>query len=148
MGKCDSNISSILADKLKSLRKLKKLTLEEVANRSGYTPQAISLSERAQRMPSSKMLIKLAPLYDISETELFKLREKTIIDTVNTYQDSCPINIRNEYEVIIQASNGKFTTPVEPLRGDSLYFENGDYATEEEIKFAKAFILTLRSIKE
>lgn len=139
-------ISTIVGRHIKAYRKSMKLTLEEVANRIGYSSQAIHLCENARRMPSQNLLIKLSNVYQVPDELLFKLREDTIIETINTYGDKAPISIKNEYEIMMNATNVNYVNDVSQTVKEALYLGNGEYATEEELKQAKAFILTLRSL--
>ncbi|MFJ6264373.1 helix-turn-helix domain-containing protein [Lysinibacillus xylanilyticus] len=156
-------ISPIIGDKLKSLRNLKKLTLGEVANRSGFSAQAISLCERAKRMPSPNMLLVLARVYDYSEEELFKHREETIIDSVHRYGEDAPVSVHNEYEILMNArenyySSGNSAPDFMIAESSAVYGVEvktpKDYldlgtepATKEELEMAKAYLLALRTIK-
>lgn len=140
-------LSDIIGRYLKSYRKAKKLTMEEVSDRTGYSAQAISLCERAKRMPSPDLLLKLSTVYQISEKELFKLREDTIIDTVQTYGEDSPLSIRNEYETIMNSGDNKKKSKGFKQQKDYLSLGDEKFATEEELILAKAFILTIRSMK-
>lgn len=155
-------ISPIIGDKLKLLRNLKKLTLGEVASRSGFSAQAISLCERAKRMPSPNMLLVLSKIYDYSEEELFKHREETIIDSVERYGKEAPVSVLNEYEILMNARENSYpiyeSSPSFVNEQSSVYIVEKkipkDYlnlgtepATQEELEMAKAYLLALRTIK-
>jgi len=154
-------ISPIIGDKIKSLRNLKKLTLGEVANRSGFSAQAISLCERAKRMPSPNMLLVLARIYDYPEEELFKFREETIIDSVHRYGKDAPVSVLNEYEILINARENSYSSESSPSfindngskyvvekKTPKEYLDLGSNpVTEEELKMAKAYLLALRAMK-
>lgn len=158
-------ISSIIGDKLKSLRKLKKLTLGEAANLSGFSSQAISLCERAKRMPSPKMIVELARVYSCSEEELFKFREETIIDSIRRFGDHAPLSVHNEYQLLmnsreknqdevmmVKESLGEYkfdgkTPQISKTPKDHLNL-GAEPATAEELELAKAYLLALRSIKD
>lgn len=143
------HLSPIIGKNMKAFRKTRNLTMEEVSARTGISAQAISLCERSKRMPSPNMLIKLAPVYLVSEENLVNLREETIIDTVRTYKDLTPISIRNEFNRIINSNNSEdsFTDYSVKIQTDFLTLEDGECATEKELTLAKAFILTLRSME-
>lgn len=151
-------ISSIIGDKLKSLRKLKKLTLGEAANLSGFSSQAISLCERAKRMPSPKMIVELARVYSCSEEELFKFREETIIDTIRRFGDHAPLSVHNEYQLLMNSRENKHTPDIVYKDSDAdviIETKTPDHlnlgaepATAEEIELAKAYLMALRSIKD
>lgn len=140
-------LSPIIGRSLKVFRKAKKLTMEEVSNRTGFSAQAISLCERAKRMPSSDLLLKLSTVYQVSEEELFKLREETIIDTIQTYGEKSPVSIRNEFDTIMNTKYSKNTYLNNLPQKDFISLGDGECATDEELTLAKAFILTLRSMK-
>lgn len=140
------HLSPIIGKNMKAFRKARNLTMDEVSTRTGISAQAISLCERSKRMPSPTVLLKLAPVYQVSEEELVKLREDTIIDTVNTYKELTPVSIRNEFDRIMNFKDDSFTDY--SLQNDFLSLGDGKCATEKELNLAKAFILTLRSIGE
>lgn len=160
----DYLISSIIGDYLRYLRNNKKLTLSEVANRSNFSAQAISLCERAKRMPSPNMLLTLSKIYDCSEDELLNLRTETIIVSVEKYGSDAPISVLNEYEVIMNARENQYqlsvTDPsfVRASRGSGYVAEKktpreyldlgSEPASEEELQLAKAYLLALRSINK
>lgn len=55
---------------LKQLRKAKGLTQKELARRVGITQQAIARYEAQERMPSLRMLKRLARALDVDIAEL------------------------------------------------------------------------------
>lgn len=136
MNRDDFNISSILGDKLKELRKAKGYTLADVAKLTKFSTQAISLCERAMRMPSPKFLAGLSNIYDITNSELLQIRDKTIIDTIQKYGESSPVSIVNEYMLLIN-------TPGTIMR-DSLTLYDGELATEEELQLARTILSSIR----
>lgn len=146
----DYRLSPIIGKNMKAFRKARNLTMDEVSKRTGLSAQSISLCERSKRMPSPSMLLKLAPVYLVSEEDLVKLREETIIDTVNTYKELTPISIHNEFNRIMN-SNGSSETSLADysaqIQNDFLSLGEGEYATQKELKLAKAFIITLRSME-
>lgn len=144
----DYHLSPIIGKNMKAFRKARNLTMEEVSTRTGISAQAISLCERSKRMPSPTVLLKLAPVYQVSEEELVKLREETIINTVNTYKELTPVSIRNEFDRIMNSKdkNGLFVDY--SIQNDFLSLGDGEHATDIELNLAKAFILTLRSMEQ
>lgn len=62
-------------EKLFNLRKTKKLSQEELAEKLGVTRQAISRWENGETMPDSPNLIEICDLFDVSADYL--LRDKT-----------------------------------------------------------------------
>ncbi|MCL1696323.1 helix-turn-helix domain-containing protein [Lysinibacillus sp. BPa_S21] len=142
------HLSPIIGKNMKAFRKARNLTMEEVSTRTGVSAQAISLFERSKRMPSPTVLLKLALAYQVSEDELVKLREETIIDTVNTYKELTPVSIRNEFDRIMNSKDKDGSFAHYSDRDDFLSLGDGEFATDKELTLAKAFILTLRSIEE
>ncbi len=74
---------SILADNMRRLRKLKHLTQEELAYRTGLHPYFIGLIERKTKTPSLTSMEKIARALDVSVAELVSepaMNEKTARD--------------------------------------------------------------------
>src|SRR5438105_262754 len=57
--------------RLKRLRELKNLTLEEIAERSGLTTSYVSKVERGLSVPSIATAMKLADAFDVAVGDLF-----------------------------------------------------------------------------
>ena len=60
-----------LADKLRTLRKDKRLKQRQVAETIGVSPSVVSAYEAGLRQPSYDVLLKLANLYHVSLDYLF-----------------------------------------------------------------------------
>lgn len=140
MSRDDFNISSILGEKLKELRKEKRYTLADVAKLSKFSTQAISLCERAMRMPSPKFLSGLSNIYGITNNELLQIRDETIIDTVHKYGESSPVSIMNEYMLLSNTSKSLSGTTLK----DSLTLFDGEKATEDELQLARTILSSIR----
>lgn len=65
--------STLLAKRLKELRKINNYTQDYVASALGVIRQTYSHYETGKRTPSSEMLYKLAGLYEISVDDLMHL---------------------------------------------------------------------------
>lgn len=63
-------IKSEIGDRLRELRKLKKQTLNLVAENNKIDLTLLSKIERGERMPTEEQLVKLASYYGIDEQEL------------------------------------------------------------------------------
>lgn len=140
MNRDDFNISSILGDKLKELRKAKGYTLADVSKLTKFSTQAISLCERAMRMPSPKFLSGLSNIYDITNSELLQIRDKTIIDTVHKCGESSPVSIMNEYMLLANTSKSLSGIAIK----DSLTLFDGEKATEDELQLARTILSSIR----
>jgi transcriptional regulator with XRE-family HTH domain len=64
-------MEKILQEKIKELRKEKKLTLEQLAQNVGCTKSYISQLEKGKNVPSVSMLGRLAKALDIQVADLF-----------------------------------------------------------------------------
>lgn len=60
-----------LGKKLKQLRKKRKLTQEELAEKVRVTPKYIQYLESARRIPSIKLLYKVAKALEVKVRDLF-----------------------------------------------------------------------------
>ena len=65
-------MSQTLGERIASLRKKAGLTQEELAEKLGISPQAVSKWENGTSDPSTSNLFALAKLYGISVEELLK----------------------------------------------------------------------------
>lgn len=99
------------ANKLLELRKLNKLSQEDLAEKLGVSRQAVSKWERAEASPDTENLILLAKLYNISLDELlnidiqrFKNEKKT--KSINlTKSNDTSSQIHEVQENVFNASN-------------------------------------------
>lgn len=80
-----------LADKLKSLRKQKKLTQMQVAERLWVTKSIISAYESGIRYPSLDMLVKLAQTYSVSTDYLLGVDKKQVIEVSDLSEEQVAI---------------------------------------------------------
>lgn len=83
-----------MGKKLKSLRREKKLTQKQIADRIGLAISAVSSYESGTRYPSYDVLIKLAQIFHVSTDYLLGMTDKRNID-VSGLDD-------NEIELISQ----------------------------------------------
>ena len=77
--------ATLLAKRLKELRKLHNYTQDDVASALGVIRQTYSHYETGKRTPNSEILFKLAGLYNISVDDLMQL---TIDLDRNVYYDA------------------------------------------------------------
>ena len=69
-----------MGEKLKNLRKQKRLTQKQVADRIGLAISAVSSYEAGTRYPSYDVLIKLARIYHVSTDYLLGMTDKKELD--------------------------------------------------------------------
>ena len=69
-----------MGNKLKSLRKEKKLTQKQVADRIGLAISAVSSYESGSRYPSYDVLVKLARMFHVSTDYLLGITDRRNID--------------------------------------------------------------------
>lgn len=148
-------MSPILGTHLKQLRTTKGLKLAEVSNRSGLTPQIISLYERALRIPSTEAVSKLAKVYDVEVRDLIQIRELTVVDTVEILGDDAPPSLKNERNMIVHArsSSGSIIRDeqVDYVLKESdtpQWIVDGTPLSEEELKDAQDYIRSIRIMRE
>lgn len=94
------NLSPILGNELKRLRKNKDYTQLEVAANIGVSQVAIGHYEKGQRMPSTEVVKALAQFFKVSSEELLELRKMAIFETVMLLGDDAPLAIKNERNMI------------------------------------------------
>ncbi|MFS7000477.1 helix-turn-helix domain-containing protein [Carnobacterium maltaromaticum] len=108
----------MFGDKLKTLRKSKKLTQEQLANLLGVARTTYSSYEQGRRMPDADIQNKIAELFNVSLDYLHGRSNK------NKYFE---LNENEKTDIAIQAD--KLLEGIET--GDSLNFY-GEPATEEQ----------------
>lgn len=69
-------MSTTLGKKISELRKEKGITQEELAERLGVSPQAVSKGENDLSCPDIMLLPELAKLFDVAIDELFSVTPK------------------------------------------------------------------------
>lgn len=84
-----------LGEKLFELRKAKKLTQDEVAERLNVTRQTVSKWETNQSTPDFDKILPLCELYDISTDELLKGERQEKSEKINYNNEE---NNKNSYE--------------------------------------------------
>ena len=62
----------------KELRIKNKMTQEQLAEKSGYSKDYISMIERGERNPSDKAKIKFAEILNVSSVQIFLSLQRTI----------------------------------------------------------------------
>lgn len=65
----------------KELRLKKKLTQEQLAEKSGFSKDYISMIERGERNPSDKAKGIFAEIFDVSIVQIFLALQRTISTT-------------------------------------------------------------------
>lgn len=65
----------------KELRLKKKLTQEQLAEKSGFSKDYISMIERGERNPSDKAKWIFAEIFDVSVVQIFLALQRTISTT-------------------------------------------------------------------
>lgn len=87
-------------EKIKTLRKQKNLTQEQLAKRLWVTKSIISAYESEIRYPSLDMLIKLAQTFSVSTDYLLGVNSKQTVDVSNLSENQINIlkNIIEEFK--------------------------------------------------
>jgi transcriptional regulator with XRE-family HTH domain len=66
---------STFGDYLKNKRKELEMTMTDVQTVAGISQPSMSLFEKGTKIPSKRLLEKLADLYEVSHDEMFKMAE-------------------------------------------------------------------------
>ncbi len=87
-------------DRLKSLRKQKNLTQEQLAKRLWVTKSIISAYESNSRFPSLDMLVKLSYTFNVSTDYLLGVNKKQFLDIseLTDQQVNILMNIIEEFK--------------------------------------------------
>ncbi|SFG39322.1 transcriptional regulator, XRE family with cupin sensor [Desulfotomaculum arcticum] len=107
---------NIIAQRIKSIRTEKELTLEEVAKRTGFTKGLISKIENNKVSPPVSTLVKIAKALDVSLGDLFSPSDALQIKIVRKEQrlKYSPENLPNG-QVIETLVSGYPRQKIEPL---------------------------------
>ena len=89
-----------LGEKIKSLRKEKNLTQEQLAKRLWVTKSSVSSYESGLKYPSLDTLIKLAYIFNVSTDYLLGVNKKILLDITGLTDSQINIlnNIVNEFK--------------------------------------------------
>ena len=66
------NIKEVIAKNLTELRRTHKMTQQQLADKLGYSPKAISRWERGETLPDIEMLCKICDMYGVKFEYLLK----------------------------------------------------------------------------
>lgn len=95
-----------IGNRLKELRKEKKMTLKEVGEYLGLTGTAVSCYEHESRKPSHEIIGKLAMLYNTTTANIIGVQDETtdlsaILNSSNLHWDGIPLR-EDELNIIKQ----------------------------------------------
>lgn len=71
----------IVGSRIKELRKSRRITQAEFAERLGVTKSAVSSYENGSRLPSYDILIKIARIFNVSTDHLLGFDVRSFVDT-------------------------------------------------------------------
>lgn len=102
-----------VGERIKELRKARRMTQNEFAERINVTKSTVSAYENGSRLPSYDVLIRIARLFKVSTDHLLGYSEKTEIDVtgltrkqINVIQDMIATYQRhNRFYQAIQEDN-------------------------------------------
>lgn len=139
------NIQIILANNIRFFRRLRDLTQEELAKKSGLSLASIQLIETARRWPGIKNINRICLALDISNEKLFserKLQKQKIIQIINggaSYDEELDDYIA--FQTILYALCDDGTTWEYYANNEGGYSWSKTYqleeAIEEDIKYDK-----------
>lgn len=95
-----------IGQRLKELRKEKKLTLKQVGDMVNVTATTISCYESETRKPSHEMIAKLAKVYDTTTSNIMGVEDehtniKAILNSENLHWDGIPLR-EDELQLVKQ----------------------------------------------
>lgn len=123
-----------ISEKLRALRKSKKMTLKDVADRAGCTSAYISQLEKGRANPSISTLKKIASVFDVKIIDFFLDNEDDEDDVVIRKNQRVTMGFNMGYAVIeslVRTTENKRMQPlfntIKPGGGS-----NGEYTHEGE----------------
>ena len=96
-------MNCLIADKLKEVRKSKKITQEQLAEKLDISRSKVSSWETNRRDMNITEAIKLADIYEISLDSLFEIdniNKKQYIDVSNKFIKNKKISLEEKIEII------------------------------------------------
>lgn len=85
-----------IGEVIRTHRKNKNMTQEEMANRLGVTPPAVNKWEKNNSLPDIKLLAPIARLLDITLDTLLSFQEELTDDEINGLINEVDIKLKNE----------------------------------------------------
>lgn len=135
-----------IGSRLSVCRQNKNMTQEELANRLGITPQALSKWERGISLPDTAMLPNIARMLEIGTDYLLGINQQNMEEKGNSeIQNAIGENLRNSLE------------PLELIIGEKLIplFEDNEFVDDvKELRFQLSYegfllpVLRIRDIPE
>jgi transcriptional regulator with XRE-family HTH domain len=131
-------VTETFGERLKTLRKEKKLTQQQLADRLDLDQSTISYYEQDKKIPDVKTLDKLAAFFDVT------------IDSILVRQTTSEEERRNKYIQSMARINriSPTTITADELKEQFKLVVDGKEATDEEIEEAIRYILIQRMMKE
>lgn len=103
-------------EKIQKLRKEKKLSQEQLAEKLNVSRQAVSKWESGQSYPEMEKLIEMTKIFECTLDDL--TNEKNTIETINTAKQKNPINdLLNDITSLIDKSVNMFTD----MKGEEIF---------------------------
>ncbi len=131
----DEIVQNEFGKRIAECRREQRLTQEELANRVGITPQALSQYERGLRYPDVSILKSLCGLLNTSADYILGIEDKKITESNNPrIQNEIWWNLRNSLNPLVIA----FGNDIVPVFIDEQYVET---ISELRLRFSKEGIL-------
>lgn len=86
----------MIANRLRELRKSKRLTQQQVADKIGLTRPAYTAYETGKRVPDGPMTAKLATIYDVTTDYILERTNSTSDDSNYSYEKINGVNSKNK----------------------------------------------------
>ena len=96
-----------VGERIKELRKARRMTQNEFAERINVTKSTVSAYENGSRLPSYDVLIRIARLFKVSTDHLLGYSEKTEIDVTGLTRKQ--INVIQDMITTYQRHNRFYT---------------------------------------
>lgn len=128
-----------LSNKIKQLRYKASLTQEELADKLGLSPQAVSKWENAAAMPDNTLLPFLAEIFGVSIDELFDLTAEQKLRRIENrmeLEEELPPDVFREYEDILTE---QLNSSPNKLKATSLLAQLYHHRMESDAKKAGAY---------
>lgn len=98
------NIKKLLGKRIKEIRKMKKLTQEQIAEIVQIEPASISNIENGKYYPTAENLDKILVALDVAPEHLFKIEHHkenhVLIEEINVLLNKYPEKVKEFYKII------------------------------------------------
>jgi len=93
-----SNITSLVGEKIRSLRQVRELSQEQLAFKAGLNTSYLGQIERGEKSPTIVSLEKIAIALDADIEQLFRFDQRIVVKTDLTFVEKISYELRGRSE--------------------------------------------------